>query len=388
MARNENVINVLLLAAVLAIGVGYFAPRYMADPARVTAAAVTGAAVTGTSVQPSATAASAAMPQATSASTPGAPKSQGLAPAPTWLVAAPGRVEPNGGEIRMTAQSPGRIVEVLAAQNDRVTAGDLLVRLDDVDAEARVAAAESEASVRRKERDGETVTGIARDRRVAEDALAAAERLLASNRAEFDRWLRARKAGTAPPADVQKARDTVTAAKDRADLARVNLRRILGGDNVPAQTRLEAAVAASRTDLSLADAALERTRIRAPRDATVLQVSATAGETAVPSAEQVLIVLGDVSKLRVRAEIEERDVGKVKLGQSVVIRSDAFQGQSFDGKITTLAQALGPGRIALKGPRRGTEIDVLEIMIDLAGTPPLLPGMRVDVFVKPDAPAN
>jgi HlyD family secretion protein len=374
MARNDNTINVLIIAALLAIGVGYFAPRVFSARNLVATDGATGAGTNG-----SAAAAATIKPTTATGVTTGP-----LAVSP-WAAAAPGRVEPVGGEIRMTAQTPGRIVEVLAAINDRAVAGDLLIRLDDADAEARVTAAEAEVSVRRKERDGETVTGLARDRRVAEDAVAAADRLLATNRAEFDRWLRARKTGKASPDEIQKARDTVTAARDRVDQTRAAQRKVMSTENLPAQTRLEAAMAAARSDLALADAALERTRIRAPKDVTILNSTATVGETAAPSAEQVLITLGDVSSLRVRAEIEERDVGKVKTGQAVVIRSDAFPGRDFDGKIATLAQSLGAGRISLKGPRRGTEVDVLEIMIDLAGQPPLLPGMRVDVFIKPDA---
>lgn len=366
MTRNENVVNVLMLTAVTAVAIGYFAPRYFSAQTATTARPAAATAGTGT-----ATAATAILP------------ASAQSPAGTWVVAAPGRVEPNGGEVRVSAQASGRLIEVIAAVNDRVAAGDLLARVEDGDAEIRVAAAEAEASVRRRERDGETVTGVARDRRVAEDAVAAAERLHANNRAEFDRWLRARRAGTAQPADVQRARETVVAARDRLDQAKVALRRINANEAVPAQTRLEAAVAAARADLSLADAALERTRIRATRDATVLQVAAVGGETAAPSAEQILFVLGDLSKLRVRAEIEERDVAKVKSGQGVVVRSDAFPGQSFDGRITTIAQALAPGKVPLKGPRRGTEVDTLEVMVDLDGTPPLLPGMRVDVLVKP-----
>jgi HlyD family secretion protein len=372
MTRNENVLNVLMLTAVAAVAIGYFAPRYFAAPPTV------GAAAGGTAV--------AAGPVA--AQQPGQPAPTASAattakPAGSWAAAAPGKVEPNGGEVRLTAQAPGRIVEVLAAVNDRVIAGDLLARMDDGDAEIRVTAAESEASVRKRERDAEAATGLARDRRTAEDAVAEAERLLASNRATFDQWLRARKAGTAPPAELQKARETVTAAKDRLDQAKANLRRILATNNLPAQTRLEAAVTAARADLSLADAALERTRIRATRDATILQVAAVGGEMAAPSAEQVLMVLGDLSKLRVRAEIEERDVAKIKPGQGVVVRADAFPGQSFEGKIATIAQTLAPGKVPLKGPRRGTEVDTLEVMVDLDGAPPLLPGMRVDVLVKP-----
>lgn len=109
------------------------------------------------------------------------------------------------------------------------------------------------------------------------------------------------------------------------------------------------------------------------------------GETAASSSEQALVIMGDVSTLRVRAEIEERDTAKIRVGQAVVVRSDAHPGKEFDGKVATLAQALGPGKLAQRGPRRPNDVEVLEVVVDLMGSPPLLPGMRVDVFFKPDA---
>ena len=175
-------------------------------------------------------------------------------------------------------------------------------------------------------------------------------------------------------------------AADRLEQMRTALRKAMATDT-PAQTRLEAALAAARAELSLAEAALERTRIRAPSDGTVLQVYARVGETAAPAPESPLVVVGDVSALRVRAEFEERDIGKIRVGQTAIVRSDAFQGQEFEGKISSLAQALGPSRLGQRGPRRPTDVDVLEVIIDLSGRPPLLPGMRVDVFLKADAAA-
>ena len=100
------------------------------------------------------------------------------------------------------------------------------------------------------------------------------------------------------------------------------------------------------------------------------------------------MVVGDVSALRVRAEFEERDVGKMRVGQAAVVRSDAFPGKDFEGKVNSLAQALGPSRLGQRGPRRPTDVDVLEVIIDLGGKPPLLPGMRVDVFLKSEAPGQ
>lgn len=370
MLRRDSAINTFVLAAAMALAIAYFVPRYLTQTPGATGNG--GNANSGAAVLSATTGAAAGT----------------KAPMVTWAASAPGRVEPTGGEVKITPQAGGRIAEVLVGVNDKVLAGDLLVRLDDGELEARVAAAEAEVNVRRRERDSEPATGKTQERRVVEDAFAAAERSVASSRGELDRLTRAARTGTASPADVQTARDAVAQAQQRLDQARTNLRKFNAGTGLPLQTRLEAGIAAARAELTLADAALERTRIRAPRDATILQVLATPGETAAPSPENVLVVLGDMSKLRVRAEIEERDVGKVRVGQAAIVRSDAYPGKDYEGKVASIAQALGPGKLSVKGPRKPTDIDVLEIMIDLNGTPPLISGMRVDVFLKPDATAN
>jgi HlyD family secretion protein len=304
------------------------------------------------------------------------------APRLTWTASAPGRVEPRGGEIKVGAQAAGRIVGVAVKINDRVSAGDLLIRLDDEDARARLLAADAEASVRRRERDAETVNRLAQDRRAAEDAVAAAERALAQARVDLDR---ARRNAVSGEAGGAAERAAVTAAQDKLELERANLRKAQSAPSVPLPTRLEAALTAARSDLSLAEAALERTRIRAPSDGTVLQVNARVGETVTPSPEQTLLVVGDLSMLRVRAELEERDTAKVRVGQGVIVKSDAHPGKDFEGKVATIAQALGAGKLAQRGPRRPNDVEVLEVVIDLAAGSTLLPGMRVDVFFKPDA---
>ena len=120
----------------------------------------------------------------------------------------------------------------------------------------------------------------------------------------------------------------------------------------------------------------------------MLQVSAKAGETASPSPEQALVVMGDLSGLRVRAEVEERDVSKIKVGQKAVIRTDAYAGREFKGTVTTLGQSLAPPKLASRGPRRPTDVDALEVLIELETGSPLLPGMRTDVFFQPDATAQ
>jgi HlyD family secretion protein len=354
----------LIVAAILALGVGYYVPKaFVARPAEPGKSEVTASAIVT-----------------------GAAKA---APAkPEWAASAPGRVEPSGGEVRIGAQVPGRVAEVLVAANDKVAAGDLLVRLEDDDLVPRVHAAAAEVAVRKRERDSaEAIGKPAQDRRSAEDTLANAERQLAQAREDQDRVTKQRRAGSGTDADVDKVRDATEKARERLLQARDGLRKALAAEGLPPPTRPEVALTAARADLSLAEAALEMTRIRAATAGTVLQVSAKAGETIAPSPEIALLVMGNLSSLRVRAELEERDLGKVRVGQAAVVRSDAFPGKDFEGKVTFLAQSLGPSRLGQRGPRKPVDVDVLEVLIELAGNPPLLPGMRVDVFVRNDATA-
>jgi HlyD family secretion protein len=363
MRKGDSSLNMLIVAAILALGVGYYVPKTLSSR-------------TADATKPEAKANGAAAVQ------PAASKTM-------WAASAPGRVEPAGGEMRVSAQVPGRIADVLVSLNDRVSAGDLLVILDDEELMARVHAAAAEVAVRKRDRDNTDAGGrLAQDRRSAEDGVANAERQLASNREELDRVLKASRSGSDTAAEAQKAREAVVKSRERLDQARITLRKALAADGLPAPSRQEAALAAARADLSLAEAALQRARIRAPSGGTVLQVNAKVGETAVPSPEQALMTVGDLASLRVRAEIEERDVGKMRVGQTAIVRSDAFGGKDFEGKVASLAQALGPSRLGQRGPRKPTDVDVLEVLINLDGQPALLPGMRVDVFFKPDATAQ
>lgn len=314
-------------------------------------------------------------------------------PAPArqqWTASAPGRVEPRGGEVRLSALVPGRVAEVAARVNDRVQAGDLLLRVDDDEARARMAAADAELAVRKRDRDAETVVRLAQDRRQAEDAVATAERNLLNQRLELDRLLRQQRndaAGVTEDA-VNAQRSAVATALDRVEQDRASLRRAQTANGVPVQSRLEAAVTAGRADAALAETLLERSRLRSPIDGTVLQVLVRVGEVASASPEQTLVVVGDLSRLRVRAELEERDVAKVRIGQPVVVRSDAFPGREFTGRVASLAQALAPARLPQRGPRRPTDQDTLEVLVDLDPGAPLLPGMRADVFFRAEATAQ
>ena len=326
--------------------------------------------------------------QATASTGGSKAKNDAAAIKPTWAASATGRVEPKSGEVRITAEVGGRIVDVAAGLNDRVKTGDLLVRLDDDDALTKVAGANAEAQVRVRERNEEDARGLQLERRNAEDDVAAAERAVFGAQQEFDDVLDKKRNNNGSDDDVEKARTKLADANkkladERADLAAVNAKSAM-----PLPTRLEAALSVARAELTGAELGVEHTRVRAPFDGTVLNVMAKEGEVAAPSPENTLVVFGDLSAMKVRAEVEERDAAKIHVGQRVVVRADAYPDQDFEGRVSSIAQSLSQPNIVSRGPRRPNDVEVLEAMVDLDGLPPLLTGMRVDVFFKHDATAS
>jgi HlyD family secretion protein len=107
-----------------------------------------------------------------------------------------------------------------------------------------------------------------------------------------------------------------------------------------------------------------------------------------PASLQPLMSLGDLSALRVRAELDERDVGKIKLGDNVAVRADVFGGREFAGKVTNIAPIIRPARINLSEPRNPTDFSVMEVLIHLADPGPLVVGMKVDVYFQAGSDAQ
>ena len=304
----------------------------------------------------------------------------------TWQAVAPGLIEPRSGEIKIMAAVIGRISEVLVKATDKIAAGELLIRLDDQEARARVATATDQVALHKRARNDQAA-GKAADRRKAEDAVADAEANLVEAREAFDRATTAKRGGGGSDADVTTAQTAWNSARDTLNQKRANLRRIETQVGTPLPTQNEGQLNVARSELRLANVELEKLRIRAPIASTVLQVNAKAGELAAPTSTQPLVLLGDLSMLRVRAELDERDVGEIKLGQQVVVRADAFPNREFTGKVAAIAPLIQSGRINPPGSRNLTDFSVTEVHIDLADSGPLVVGMKVDVFFQPDSAA-
>jgi HlyD family secretion protein len=300
-----------------------------------------------------------------------------------WVAAAPGRVEPGSGEIRVGSALLGKVAEVPVSINDEIEDGQLLIRLDDEEARANLAAAEAEEGLALRERDKQTSTSGRRRVSNAEDAVYSAEREVTGAQFELDAALSGKSKGEATDQQLTDARSRLSRAKRRVRRERLEYAQAQAKSKLPAPNRFESALTKARANVALAASQLDKTRIRAPRTGNVLQLNAKKGEIVAPSPENPLAVIGDISTLRVKAEVDDGEVSKIKVGQKAFVRSINYPGRDFEGHVTELAPTMATPRLGARGPRRPTDIEVLEMTIELDGDVPLLPGMRVDAFVRP-----
>jgi len=118
----------------------------------------------------------------------------------------------------------------------------------------------------------------------------------------------------------------------RSDLetAKANL------DGAVAQLKAsEAAVAQAEANLNQAQVDLAHTVITAPIDGVVINRSVDVGQTVAASfqAPVLFVIANDLSRMQVNASIDEADIGRVRAGQDVTFRVDAYPDRTFEGKV-------------------------------------------------------
>jgi len=180
------------------------------------------------------------------------------------------------------------------------------------------------------------------------------------------------------------AREAVTTAQTALAQKKDALSTLVNKARATATSRADAVLTVAKAELSLAQAALSKTRVKAPFTGTVLKLLKTRGEMASPSAEDAVLTFGDPTQLRVRAELSEIDIGRVKAQDRVSVVSNAANSPPLAGRVVSVSSSLGARRIGASTAGGPLWPSVREVIIELDDAASLIPGLHVDVFFGPD----
>jgi HlyD family secretion protein len=284
------------------------------------------------------------------------------------LVSTNGKIEPiqNFG-FEAHAPIATTVQRLLVKEGDHVRRGQLLLQLDDAD--IRTQAARAQAQVKSAQADQSALkTGGTQEEVLTLNAqLAKARSTRDAAQRNLDAMRRLQQDGAASPGEVRQAEDALQRAQTDATLLEQKQKDRY---SKPETARTEAQAAEAQAAYEAAEDALVKSSVRAPFDGIVYSLPIKEG--AFVQAGELLLQEADLSRVRVRAFVDEPDVGRLQSGQKVEITWDALPGRTWTGNVSTV-----PSTVKLRGSRNVGEATCVVDNKDLR----LLPNINVGVTI-------
>jgi HlyD family secretion protein len=282
------------------------------------------------------------------------------------VVSTNGKVEPIES---FEAHAPvgTTVTQVLVREGDHVKKGQLILQMNDVG--ARSAAAQALAQVRAAEADlGAVQRGGNREELLTLDsALVKARTAHDAAQRNLEALRRLQKDGAASPGEVRAAEDQLERAN--ADLTLLEQKQ-KGRYSSPEIARVEAQRHEAQAAYDAAEDALRQLNVRAPFSGIVYSLPVLQGAYVNPG--DLVLQEADLSKVRVRAFVDEPDVGRLIGGEPIEVTWDAMPGRIWHSAVT-----MTPAVIKLHGTRNVGETTCVVDNPDLK----LLPNVNVGVTI-------
>jgi HlyD family secretion protein len=254
-------------------------------------------------------------------------------------VVASGHVE-TPYRVEVGSQITGTVEEVLVEEGQRVTKGQPLIALEARELKAAVVQAQgavAQAEARMRQLDELTLPS-------AKEALTQAQATLLNAQVTYDRTAQLAKNGYATRQaldDAQKTLDVALAQKRAAEF-QVYTASSGGSDYVMAQTQLNQA----RANLDTAESRLGYATVTAPRDGVLITRSVERGTVAQPG--KVLLVLAPAGEVQLVLQIDERNLGKLSLGQKAQASADAYPDRRFAAVVSYINPGVDISRASVQ----------------------------------------
>ncbi|MFP5235916.1 MAG: efflux RND transporter periplasmic adaptor subunit [Acidobacteriota bacterium] len=289
-------------------------------------------------------------------------------------VSTNGRVEPEMN-YQISCPISTTVKAVYVQPGDHVTAGKVLMVLDDLQARARLAAAESGVQNAQAELDAAKNNGTLAQQQASKSEIARARIDRDQAQRDLEALTKLQATGAAAPSEVAAAQQRLDSANAALDAAQSSSKSRYAPIDV---TRARAALNDAQANLAAAQSVEDRTTVRAPISGTVYNVNVHA--TDFVEEGKTLMEMADLTKERVRAYFDEPDLGLLSVGQPVVIRWEARPGKVWHGRIE---------RVPITVTTYTTR-NVGESLISIEGNDDaeLLPDTNVTVYVTTSTEAD
>ncbi len=282
------------------------------------------------------------------------------------LVSTNGKIEPLQN-FEAHAPISTTVKRLLVKEGDHVGKGQLLLQLDDAD--IRSQAAHAQAQVKAAQADQSTLknSGTQEELLILNSQLVKAHSALDLAQRNLDSLHRLQQQGAASPGEVHQAEDTLQRAQ-----ADVNLLEQKKKDRYsqPEVARIQAQAAEAQAAYEAAEDALGKSNVLAPFDGIVYALPVKQG--AFVQAGELLLQEADLSRVLVRAFVDEPDIGRLQPAQKVEVTWDALPGRTWTGTVNTV-----PSTVKLRGSRNVGEATCTVDNLDFR----LLPNVNVGVTI-------
>jgi HlyD family secretion protein len=262
-------------------------------------------------------------------------------------------------QILVSPKVSGMIVKSFILEGRRVTKGDVLAELEDIDYQADRRRAQAALELARH-RLSEIETNRPKEVGAAEAELQEARAQLAQTSSEFERCKELFKSRTAiSQQEYELAESKHLAQQQRVKRLEYAL-QLMESSRLKRIAAAQAEVMQAEAELAKAQWRLENCTIRAPISGTILKKNAEEGNIVNPIAFNgsfSLCDLADLSDLEVELTIQERDIAKVRVNQKCQVRAEAFPDRVYEGVVSRLmpiadrAKGAIPVRVKVTVPR-------------------------------------
>ncbi|HEX2890833.1 HlyD family secretion protein [Vineibacter terrae] len=287
-----------------------------------------------------------------------------------------------GDRVLIAPEVPGVVVEVAVVENQRVSRGDLLFRIQDEPYRLALARAESELETVRAD-----VRGLRASYRQKREEIKAAKSQETFAATDFERQNELAQRKVVSSQRLDEARRDLDLARQRIAMLNEELMRLeasLAGDP-KIHTDDHPRVKQSRAARDEAALNLRRTRIEAPIDGITAR-KPTVGTHALAGTAVMTVVADD--GLWVEANFKETDLTRVRPGQSAKVHIDTYPDRIWRGTVVSIAQATG-AEFAVLPPQNasGNWVKVVQripVRVEVRrepGDPPLRVGMSALVEI-------